>query len=101
MEQAQKEHGEALTPTLSPSDGAREDAALGRKRSFWQRRPVIVLGTVVLFGLLFYGLRYLAEGLTHEWTDDAFLDSSILSIAPKVPGQIKKVQVKSNQAVKA
>jgi membrane fusion protein (multidrug efflux system) len=91
-----------MEPTQKQEPGApNEIPRTGGKRSFWQRRPVIVLGTVVLFGLLFYGLGYLAESLTHEWTDDAFLDSSILSIAPKVPGQIKKVQVKSNQAVKA
>jgi len=101
MEQVQKEPGEALTPALSPSDGAREGAAPDAKRSFWQRRPVVVVGTVVLFGLLFYGLRYLGESLTHEWTDDAFLDANVVSIAPKVPGQVQKVHVKNNQAVKA
>jgi membrane fusion protein (multidrug efflux system) len=62
---------------------------------------VVVVGTLVLFGLLFLGLRYLAEGLTHESTDDAFLDGDVISIAPKVPGQVKKVPVKSNQTVKA
>ena len=61
----------------------------------------MVVGTLVLFGLLFLGLRYLAEGLTHESTDDAFLDGDVISIAPKVPGQVKKVPVKSNQTVKA
>jgi len=101
MEQAQKERGEALTPARSPSDGAREGEAAEAKRSFWQRRPVVVVGTLVLFGLLFLGLRYLAEGLTHESTDDAFLDGDVISIAPKVPGQVKKVPVKSNQTVKA
>src|ERR1017187_3320575 len=99
MEQAQKEPGEA--PAFSPSDGARQGAAAEAKRSFWRRRPVVVVGTLVLFGLLFLGLRYLAEAFTHESTDDAFLDANIISIAPKVPGQVKQVPVKSNQAVKA
>ncbi len=62
---------------------------------------MIVIGTVVLFGLLFYGLRYLAESLTHEWTDDAFLDADVVSVAPKVGGQVKQVHVRNNQAVKA
>jgi membrane fusion protein (multidrug efflux system) len=101
MEQAQKERGEDLTPARSPSDGAREGVAADGKASFWRRRPVVVVGTLVLFGLLFLGLRYLAEGLTHESTDDAFLDGDVISIAPKVPGQVKKVPVKSNQTVKA
>jgi len=99
MEQTQKEREEA-TPSLAPSDGAREAAAADAKRSFWQRRPVVVVGTLILFGLLFYGMRYLAESLTHEWTDDAFLDANVISIAPKVPGQIKRVHVRNNQAVK-
>jgi membrane fusion protein (multidrug efflux system) len=90
-----------LSPALSPSDGAGEGSAAEGKTSFWRRRPVIVVGTVVLFALLFWGLRYLAEGLTHEATDDAFLDANVISIAPKVPGQVKQVHVKSNQAVKA
>ena len=99
MEQAQKEHGEAPTP--APSDGARGDATAEGKRSFWQRRPVTVVGTLVLFGLLFWGLRYLAESLTHESTDDAFLDADFVSLAPKVAGQVKRVHVMDNQAVKA
>jgi membrane fusion protein (multidrug efflux system) len=103
MEQAQKERGEALTPARSPSDGARAGAGAGAggKASFWRRRPVVVVGTLVLFGLLFLGLRYLAEAFTHESTDDAFLDANIISIAPKVPGQVKQVPVESNQAMKA
>ena len=91
MEQAQKQEPEAT----------QEAARSNRKRSFWQRRPVVVVGTLVLFALLFWGLRYLAEGLTHESTDDAFLDANVISIAPKVPGQVKKVRVENNQAVKA
>ena len=67
MEQVQKQ--ESLEPQAS--------AETKGKRSFWQRRPVVVVGTVALFGMLFFGLRYLAESLTHEWTDDAFLDANV------------------------
>jgi membrane fusion protein, multidrug efflux system len=91
MEQAQKQEPRAT----------QESADAKGKRSFWQRRPVVVVGTLMLFALLFCGVRYLAVGLTHESTDDAFLDANVISIAPKVPGQVKSVPVKSNQAVKA
>ena len=91
-----------MEPTKEQESGAPQgDLGTRGKRSFWQRRPVIVIGTVVLFGLLFYGLRYLAESLTHEWTDDAFLDADVVSVAPKVGGQVKQVHVRNNQAVKA
>lgn len=91
MEQAQKQEIGA-TPQNKGTPG---------KRSFWQRWPVIIVGTVLLFGLLFYGLGYLAESLTHEWTDDAFLDAHFISVAPKVAGQVKTVHVNDNQEVKA
>ena len=90
MEQMQKQES-AATQTLGNK----------AKRSLWQRRPAILVGTVVLFGLLLFGLRYLAESLTHEWTDDAFLDADIVSLAPKVGGQVKRVHVRNNQPVKA
>jgi len=61
----------------------------------------MIVGMVLLFVLLFCGLRYLAESLTHEWTDDAFIDASIVAVAPKVSGQVKQVHAKDNQAVKA
>ncbi len=70
------------------------------KTPFWKRRGVIVAGTVLFAGLLFLGLHYLGESLTHESTDDAFLDGNIVSIAPKVAGQVNKVSVDDNQLVK-
>jgi membrane fusion protein (multidrug efflux system) len=91
MEQAEKREPGAT----------QENAGTDGKRSFWQRRLAIVLGTAALFGLLFLGLSYLAESLTHESTDDAFLDAEIVSVAPKVAGQVKQVHVLANQAVKA
>jgi membrane fusion protein (multidrug efflux system) len=86
------------TQEAAPEQEAVETAA---RRSLWQRRPVILLGTVALFGMLFFGLRYLAESLTHEWTDDAFLDADVVALAPKVSGLVKQVHVRNNQTVQA
>ena len=91
MEQTQKQEP-AAPETATPPDG---------KRPFWHRRTVIVIGTVLFFGSVFYGLRYLAESLTHETTDDAFLDANIVSLAPKVAGLVQKVHVKDNQTINA
>jgi membrane fusion protein, multidrug efflux system len=74
---------------------------VGGRPSFWQRRPVIVVGTAALFVLLLFGLRQLALNFTHETTDDAFLDANIVSVAPKVSGRVQAVEVADNQAVKA
>jgi membrane fusion protein, multidrug efflux system len=70
------------------------------KRTFWQRKPVIIIGSIVIGLALFLGLHYLAFDWTHETTDDAFIDGHIVSIAPKVPGQVKEVFVTDNQPVK-
>jgi membrane fusion protein, multidrug efflux system len=67
----------------------------------WRRRPVIVIGTVIAGVLLYQALSYLAVALAHETTDDAFLDGHILTVAPKVAGQVKRVYVTDNQAVPA
>jgi membrane fusion protein (multidrug efflux system) len=78
-----------------------EGAAPKGKSSFWRRPSVMVIGTLILGGLLYYGLSYFAEGLVHESTDDAFLDGDVVSVAPKVGGQIKRVCAENNQKVKA
>ncbi len=84
-----------------PPKGKEQTAAANGKVSFWRCRPVILIGTVLLAALFFFGLQYLAESFTHETTDDAFLDADIVSVAPKVAGQVKQVPVTDNQAVKA
>jgi membrane fusion protein (multidrug efflux system) len=94
MEQTQNSGPRAAEPAAATS-------VLDNKPSFFRRPGVIVLGTVLLALVLLFGLRYLAETLTHESTDDAFIDSDVVTLAPKIAGQIKKVYVAANQAVKA
>jgi membrane fusion protein, multidrug efflux system len=54
---------------------------------------------LVLGGLLFLGLNFLADALTHESTDDAFIAGHIVSLAPRVAGQVAAVHVLDNQLV--
>jgi len=55
--------------------------------------------TGVLAGLLFFGLDYLITALTHESTDDAFIEAHVVSIAPRISGQVLAVHVDDNQMV--
>jgi len=71
------------------------------KPSFWKRPPVIVIGTIVIAAILIWGCGKLANSFSHQGTDDAFLAADIVSIAPKVSGQVTKVFVNDNQMVKA
>ncbi|HVU28538.1 MAG TPA: HlyD family secretion protein [Verrucomicrobiae bacterium] len=57
--------------------------------------------TIVLAALLFFGLDYFLSALTHESTDDAFIAGHIVSIAPRISGQVVAVHVLDNQMVRS
>jgi len=57
--------------------------------------------TGVLAGLLFFGSDYLITALTHESTDDAFIEAHVVSIAPRISGQVLAVYVDDNQMVRS
>lgn len=84
----------------SPSEQTTYETPKPARPPLWTRLPVIVVGTAVLGLLLFLAIGYLAESLTHESTDDAFLDADYTSLAPRVSGQVRRVLVDSNQRVK-
>jgi membrane fusion protein (multidrug efflux system) len=56
---------------------------------------------VVLAVLLFVGLDYFFAFMTHESTDDAFIAGHIVSIAPRIAGQVSAVHVLDNQLVRS
>ena len=78
-----------------------DDKKAGRKKHgiifklFW----LIVIMAVVLIGG-HYAIRYLVYHILYESTDDAFVDGHIVSISPKISGQITKVLVDDNQQVR-
>jgi membrane fusion protein (multidrug efflux system) len=81
-------------PPSAPNGGA---ALLVRLKSPWFVWPA----TVVLAGLLFFGLDYLVAAFTHESTDDAFIAAHVVSIAPRVAGQVAAVHVLDNEMVRS
>lgn len=70
------------------------------KSSIWKRKPVIIVGTILLAVLFVWGLGKVAKSFSHEGTDDAFLAADIVSVSPKVSGQVLQVFVNDNQIVK-
>jgi membrane fusion protein (multidrug efflux system) len=70
-------------------------AKLAKLNSPW----FIWSATGVLAVLLFFGLDYLVTAFTHESTDDAFIAAHVVSIAPRVAGQISTVHVFDNEMV--
>jgi membrane fusion protein (multidrug efflux system) len=59
----------------------------------------LVPAAIVLAVLLYLGLGYLAVTLTHESTDDAFIAGHVVSIAPRIAGQVVNVHVLDNEMV--
>src|SRR6185312_13600262 len=69
--------------------------------SLWQRPVTIIIGTIVIAALLVWAGGKVAKGFSHESTDDAFLSADIVSVSPKVSGEVVQVFVNDNQMVKA
>ena len=71
-------------------------------RGWLQARAAALLwpGALVFATLLYFGLLYFNAALTHETTDDAFIEASVVSIAPKIAGHIARTLVHDNQLVK-
>lgn len=58
-------------------------------------------GGIVFAVVLYLGIAYLVDVFTHESTDDAFIAGHIISIAPRVAGQVAAVHVLDNQLVRS
>jgi membrane fusion protein (multidrug efflux system) len=84
-------------PTTSPLPAAPggNGAKLARLNS-----PLFLWpATAVLAVLLYFALFYLNNFLTQESTDDAFIEAHVVSVAPRVAGQVLAVHVLDNQLV--
>jgi membrane fusion protein (multidrug efflux system) len=81
-------------PPPTPTVNSKQLAKLNSPLFIWP-------ATVVLAVLLFFGLGYLFDVLTHESTDDAFIAAHVVSIAPRISGQVAAVHVLDNQMVRS
>jgi membrane fusion protein (multidrug efflux system) len=58
---------------------------------------VIFFSTIIILAIV--GLLYIQYKKTHISTDDAFVEGSVYTIAPRIAGSVIRVHVKDNQAV--
>ena len=65
-------------------------------RRWWLRIGGLSLAAVALI----IGIPYYLHSLSHESTDDAFIDGHIIAVSPRVSGHVAKVYVTDNQWVK-
>ncbi len=80
--------------TSAPKENGARRARLSSPKFLWP-------AGIVLAGLLFTGFHLLVNVFTHESTDDAFIAGHIISVAPRVSGQVTAVYVNDNQMVRS
>ena len=85
-------------PSPNPPSPPKGNAALLAKLN----SPLFIWpAAVALAVLLFFGLGYFFDVLTHESTDDAFIAAHVVSIAPRISGQVAAVHVLDNEMVRS
>ena len=88
------------TPAESgPQAQVREEERNDRKERKG-RKPALIMAPLLLLGL-FGGLLYYARSQTRIVTDDAYVQATVFSIGPQIPGRVIEVAVASNQEVQA
>jgi membrane fusion protein, multidrug efflux system len=87
--------------TNPPPQPAPEKKNNGKQLAKLNSPLFIWSAAIALAALLYFGLVLLANTLTHESTDDAFIAGHIVSIAPRIAGQVSAVYVLDNQMVRS
>jgi membrane fusion protein (multidrug efflux system) len=60
---------------------------------------LVWLGAVLVAVGAYFALAYFCVAVTHESTDDAFIAGHVVSIAPRISGQVAAVHIVDNQLV--
>lgn len=83
---------------VQPSDDEPEELVKTWKPS--RKRLLLLATAIVLLSIgAFYGVPYYYYAVSHEWTDNAFIEGHIVQVSPQVAGHVSKVYVTDNQVV--
>jgi membrane fusion protein, multidrug efflux system len=65
------------------------------------KRPLVLAAAMgLLIIAAFIGVPYYNYAVSHEWTDDAFIEGHITQVSSKVAGHVARVYVVDNQEIK-
>jgi len=82
--------------------GGGEGEPAPKKKSNPLKNPkVLVIGAIVIVVLLIGGFFYWLHARQYVSTDDAFVDTHVVRLAPQVSGQVMRVLVGDNAVVRA
>jgi membrane fusion protein, multidrug efflux system len=73
---------------------------LKAKTSLYKRPLVLAAAMGLLIIAAFIGVPYYNYAVSHEWTDDAFIEGHITQVSSKVAGHVARVYVVDNQEIK-
>jgi membrane fusion protein, multidrug efflux system len=86
----------ALAPTSAPSEQLPVSPPKAVRRKRWRLVALIIAVIVALVG----GVPWVLHSLSTESTDDAYVNSYVTFVAPRVTGQVARVLVDDNYRVK-
>ena len=78
-----------------------DDKDGGKKKGLLQRPVTLTIIILVLLFLLIGGILFYLHARNFESTDDAFVDTHLIRLAPQISGRVLKVLVDDNQRVDA
>jgi len=70
-------------------------------RGLLQRPRLLIISTVVLLTVAIGALLWWLDARNYESTDDAFIDTHIVRLAPQAAGRVTEVSVSDNELVQA
>ena len=73
----------------------------GKKKGLFQRPLTLVILIIVVLALLIGGILYWMHARQFQSTDDAFIDTHLVRLAPRISGRVSEVLVEDNQNVSA
>ncbi|WP_432735909.1 HlyD family secretion protein [Maridesulfovibrio sp. FT414] len=59
----------------------------------------LLAGLIILVASVALAYPFYVHAINHESTDDAFIDTHVVSISPRVPGHVSEVHIADNQRV--
>ena len=92
---------EPISPAL-PDEAAQPRRPVRETTPLWRRRPLRLLAVLIITAaMVASGVQWWLQARQWESTDDAFIDTHMVMIAPQVAGRIARVLVEDNQQVAA